>query len=65
MMKGALNFDELCHQVFDGKNDGTNYLAWETDICCGRCGHKLHNGMKNLSRLRRFGLNREEELWSD
>jgi hypothetical protein len=42
MMKGAFNFDELCHQVFDGKNDGTNYLAWETDICCGRCGHKLH-----------------------
>lgn len=42
MMKGASNFDKLCHQVFDGKNDGTNYLAWETDICCGRCGHKLH-----------------------
>lgn len=41
MMKGASNFDKLCHQVFDGKNDGTNYLAWETDICCGRCGHKL------------------------
>lgn len=41
MMKGASNFDKLCHQVFDGKNDGTNYLARETDICCGRCGHKL------------------------
>lgn len=40
-MKGAMNFDKLCHQCFDGKNDGTNYLAWETDICCGRCGHKL------------------------
>ena len=31
-MKGASNFDKLCHQVFDGKNDGTNYLARETDI---------------------------------
>ena len=30
MMKGASNFDKLCHQVFDGKNDGTNYLARET-----------------------------------
>ena len=40
-MKGASNFDKLFHQVFDGKNDGTNYLARETDICCGRCGHKL------------------------
>lgn len=41
MMKGASNFDKLCHQVFDGKSDGTNYLARETDICCGTCGHKL------------------------
>ena len=32
MMKGASNFDKLCHQVFDGKNDGTNYLALETDM---------------------------------
>ena len=41
MMKGASNFDKLCHQVFDGKSDGTNYLARETEICCGTCGHKL------------------------
>lgn len=40
-MKGASNFDKLCHQVFDGKSDGTNYLARETDICCGTCGNKL------------------------
>lgn len=40
-MKGATAFDKLWRRVFDGENDGTNYLARETDVCCGRCGHKL------------------------
>ena len=40
-MAGATNFDKLCHRVFDGRNNGTDYLAKDVGVHCGRCGHRL------------------------
>lgn len=42
--KGATLFDQMCHTVndiFKSKNNGHDYLAKETKISCGKCGHKL------------------------
>lgn len=41
-MKGASEFDRLCHRVFDGNGDGEDYLARATDIFCCRCGHRVY-----------------------
>lgn len=40
-MKGATEFDKLCHQVFDGKRNGMDYLSRETGVKCGYCGYEL------------------------
>lgn len=40
-MKGATEFDKLCHQVFDGKSNGKDYLSRKTGVSCGRCGCEL------------------------
>lgn len=40
-MSGATEFDKLCHRVFAGKNNGTNYLSRETGVKCGHCGCEL------------------------
>lgn len=42
--KGETLFDQMCHTVndiFKSKNNGHDYLAKETKISCGKCGHKL------------------------
>lgn len=41
MTKGATKFDQLCHQVFAGNGNGTNYLSRRTGVRCGYCGHEL------------------------
>lgn len=40
-MKGASNFEHLCHSVFDAKGDGTDFLSRDAGIACGRCGKPL------------------------
>ena len=41
MTKGATKFDQLCHAVFAGNGNGTNYLSREAGVRCGYCGHEL------------------------
>lgn len=41
MVKGATKFDQLCHQVFAGNGNGTNYRSRGTGVKCGRCGCEL------------------------
>ena len=40
-MKGATQFDQLCHRVFSANGNGTNYLSWRTGVKCGYCGYEL------------------------
>ena len=41
MNKGATQFDESCHEVFESKGDGFDYLLRKTGVKCGCCGHEL------------------------
>ncbi len=40
-MKGASNFDHLCHCVFDANGDGTDFLSRDAGIACANCGKPL------------------------
>lgn len=40
-MKGATKFDQLCHSVFSGNGNGTNYLSRGTGVKCGYCGNEI------------------------
>ena len=40
-MKGATQFDQLCHRVFSANGNGTNYLSRRTGVKCGFCGYEL------------------------
>lgn len=39
--KGSTKFDNLCHTIMGAGNDGFDYLARNTGISCGKCGHEL------------------------
>lgn len=41
MMKGATQFDQLCHRVFAANGNGTNYLSRRTGVKCGYCAYEL------------------------
>ena len=40
-MKGATQFDQLCHRVFSANGNGTNYLSRRTGVKCGFCGYEI------------------------
>lgn len=40
-MKGATNFDKLCHKLFAANSNGTDYLSRGTGVKCGYCGTEL------------------------
>lgn len=40
--KGATAFDKLCHKLFAGNGNGTDYLSKETGVKCGCCGRDLN-----------------------
>lgn len=39
--KGGTKFDNFCHAIMGAENDGFDYLARNTGISCGKCGHEL------------------------
>lgn len=39
--KGATLLDQLAHKLYDSKNNGGAYIARDTGVRCGRCGHEL------------------------
>lgn len=41
MIKGATNFDQLCHMVFARKSCSYDYLSRRTGVRCGHCGQAL------------------------
>lgn len=41
-MKGATEFDKLCHRIFESSGDGGNYFARKTLAHCERCGSPLY-----------------------
>lgn len=41
-MKGATDFDKLCHRVFDGDGSGKDYLTRRTNVFCENCGHRVY-----------------------
>lgn len=40
-MKGATDFDKLCHRIFDADSTGKDYLARETGVFCENCGNRV------------------------
>lgn len=40
-MKGATDFDKLCHRVFDAEAHAMDYLSRNTHIRCRICGTSL------------------------
>lgn len=40
-MKGATDFDKLCHRIFDAEAHTMDYLSRNTNIRCRTCGFSL------------------------
>ena len=40
-MKGATDFDKLCHRIFDAEAHSMDYLSRDTHIRCRICGFSL------------------------
>ena len=40
-MAGAARYDKMCHSVFSGNGDGSDFLLRGTSIHCGSCGRNL------------------------
>lgn len=40
-MSGATRYDKMCHSVFSGNGDGSDFLLRDTSIHCGSCGRNL------------------------
>lgn len=40
-MKGATDFDKICHYLFSAKGNGTNYRCNGVRMRCRVCGHPL------------------------
>ena len=42
MMKGASNFDKLCHQVYNADGNGRDYIGKATGVTCRLCNRPLY-----------------------
>lgn len=42
MMKGASNFDKLCHQVYNADGNGRDYIGKATGATCRLCKSPLY-----------------------
>lgn len=42
MMKGASNFDKLCHQVYNADGNGRDYIGKATGLTCRLCKSPLY-----------------------
>ena len=42
MMKGASNFDKLCHQVYNADGNGRDYIGKATGVTCRLCKSPLY-----------------------
>lgn len=42
MMKGASNFDKLCHQVYNADGNGRDYVGKATGVTCRLCKSPLY-----------------------
>lgn len=42
MMKGATDFDKLCHRIYDADSSGKDYLTRRTNVFCENCGHRVY-----------------------
>lgn len=40
-MAGVARYDKMCHSVFSGNGDGSDFLLRDTRIHCGSCGRNL------------------------
>ena len=41
MNKGTMNFDKSCHEIFESKGNGVDYLLRKSGVACGTCGREL------------------------